>query len=100
MHMTFRQMRLFLALADTGSVTAAAKKMHVTQPTASDQLREITATVGLPLYEVISKKVYLTDLGKELAQTVRRIVTEHGGTIEVGDAAPQGAMFTIDLPAA
>jgi two-component system nitrogen regulation sensor histidine kinase NtrY len=31
---------------------------------------------------------------------VRRIVTEHGGTIEVGDAAPQGAMFTIDLPAA
>ena len=86
MHMTFRQMRLFLALADTGSVTAAAKKMHVTQPTASDQLREITATVGLPLYEVISKKVYLTDLGKELAQTVRRIVTEWEAFTQIRDA--------------
>lgn len=86
MHITFRQMRLFLALADTGSVTAAAKKMHVTQPTASDQLRDITATVGLPLYEVISKKVYLTDLGKELAQTVRRIVTEWETFAQIRDA--------------
>lgn len=86
MHITFRQMRLFLALAETGSVTAAAKKMHVTQPTASDQLRDITATVGLPLYEVISKKVYLTDLGKELAQTVRRIVTEWETFAQIRDA--------------
>ena len=35
MHVTFRQLRLFLALADTGSVSAAARAMHVTQPTAS-----------------------------------------------------------------
>ena len=39
-------MRLFLALADTGSVSGAARAMHVTQPTASMQLREIAQTVG------------------------------------------------------
>ena len=39
MNITFRQMRLFLALADTGSVSRAAAAMHVTQPTASMQLR-------------------------------------------------------------
>jgi DNA-binding transcriptional LysR family regulator len=73
MDITYRQMKLFLALADTGSVTAAARAMRVTQPTASMQLREVTRAVGLPLYEVISRKVHLTEAGRELARTVRRI---------------------------
>ncbi len=71
MNITFRQLRLFLALADTGSVSAAAKRMHVTQPTASMQLKEVTQSVGLPLYEVVSKKIYLTEVGKDLAATAR-----------------------------
>lgn len=73
MNITFRQMRLFLALADTGSVSAAAKAMHVTQPTASMQLKEVVLSVGLPLYEVVGKKIYLTDAGKELAATARSV---------------------------
>ena len=73
MNITFRQLRLFLALAETGSVSGAAKLMHVTQPTASMQLKDITESVGLPLYEVVSKKIYLTDMGKELATTARAI---------------------------
>ena len=76
MTISFRQMRLFLALADTGSVTAAARACHVTQPTASMQLREITDTVGVPLYEVISRRVHLTDAGHDLARTVRSISDE------------------------
>jgi DNA-binding transcriptional LysR family regulator len=73
MNITFRQLRLFQALAETGSVSAAAKATHVTQPTASMQLKEVTQAVGLPLYEVIGKKVHLTDAGKELAMTARAI---------------------------
>ena len=73
MHITFRQLRLFLALADCGSVSAAAKAMHVTQPTASMQLKEVTQTVGAPLFEFVGKKFYLTDLGKELAATARTV---------------------------
>ena len=74
MNITFRQMKLFLAFADAKSVTAAAKQMHVTQPTASMQLKEITHAIGLPLYEVIGKKIYLTDTGKELADTARQML--------------------------
>ena len=74
MHVTFRQLKLFLALAETGSVSGAARAMHVTQPTASMQLKEITQAVGVPLYEVISKKVHLTQMGRELAQTAREMV--------------------------
>jgi DNA-binding transcriptional LysR family regulator len=73
MNVTFRQLRLFLALAETGSVSAAAKVMHVTQPTASMQLKEMSLSVGLALYEVIGKKIYLTDVGKELAVTARAV---------------------------
>lgn len=79
MHVTFRQLRLFLALADTGSVSGAARAMHVTQPTASMQLREVTEAVGMPLYEVISRRVHLTDVGRDLAETVRRITGEWDG---------------------
>ena len=71
MNISFRQLKLFLALADAGSVSAAARATHVTQPTASMQLKDVTQSVGLPLYEVISKKVYLTDAGLALAQTAR-----------------------------
>ncbi len=73
MNITFRQLRLFLALADTGSVSAAAKAMHVTQPTASMQLKEVTQSVGLPLYELVGKKIYLTEVGQELASTARAV---------------------------
>ena len=76
MNITFRQMRLFLALADTGSVSAAARALHVTQPTASMQLREVTESIGLPLYEVIGRKVFLTEAGRELAQSARAIAGE------------------------
>lgn len=71
MHITFRQLRLFLALAETGSVSAAAQRLHVTQPTASMQLKEITQTVGLPLYEIVGRKLFLTETGQELAETAR-----------------------------
>ena len=76
MNITFRQLRLFLALAETGSVSAAAKVMHVTQPTASMQLREVTHAVGVPLYEVVSRRVYLTEAGQALARTARAIAGE------------------------
>ena len=73
MNITFRQMRLFLALADTGSVSGAARALHVTQPTASMQLREVTEAVGLPLYEVIGRRVHLTDAGRDLAADPLRL---------------------------
>ena len=45
MNVSFRQIRLFLALAETGSVTAAAKATHITQPTASMRLKELLQKV-------------------------------------------------------
>jgi DNA-binding transcriptional LysR family regulator len=86
MNITFRQLRLFLALADTGSVSAAARALHVTQPTASMQLREIAQSVGLPVYELIARKVHLTPIGHELAATARAMVQHWDGFEQQVDA--------------
>jgi len=76
MNITFKQMRLFLALSDTLSVTKASQKMGITQPTASMQLKEIAESIGFPLFEVINKKVQLTEMGEKLALTVRAMLNE------------------------
>ena len=75
-HVTFRQLKVFLALAEHGSISTAARKCHVTQPTVSMQLREIAKAVGLPLYEVIGKQVFLTAAGEELARSARAMLDE------------------------
>lgn len=89
MNVSFRQLRLFLALAETSSVSAAARAMHVTQPTASMQLKEMAQAIGLPLYEVISKKVHLTQTGRELALTAREMF-QAWDAFEQGVDAAQG----------
>ncbi len=71
MNITFRQLQLFLALAEHGSISAAARACHVTQPTVSMQLRELAENVGLPLYEVIRKRVFLTEAGRLLQQSAQ-----------------------------
>ncbi|MFC4930228.1 LysR family transcriptional regulator [Massilia sp. GCM10023247] len=76
MNATFRQLRLFLAFAEHLSVTAAARACHVTQPTASMQLRELSDGVGVPLYEQVGKRLYLTAAGEALARTARAMMDE------------------------
>ncbi|UVW29231.1 LysR family transcriptional regulator [Massilia sp. H6] len=76
MSATFRQLRLFLSFAQHLSVTAAARACHVTQPTASMQLRELANSVGMPLYEQVGKRLYLTAAGEALAATARAMLDE------------------------
>lgn len=76
MNITFRQLRIFLSVAELGNITSAARANHVTQPTVSMQLRELTDAVGLPLYEMIGKRLCLTQAGEELASTARAMVGE------------------------
>lgn len=76
MNATFRQLRLFLALSEHQSITSAARACHVTQPTVSMQLKELADAVGMPLYEQIGKRLYLTEAGETLAQSARAMVDE------------------------
>lgn len=76
MNPTFRQLKMFLAFTEHMSITVAARACHVTQPTVSMQLRELAQQVGMPLYERIGKRLYLTPAGEALKQSARAMMRE------------------------
>ena len=86
MHTTLRQLRLFAALAEHGSVTAAAKACHVTQPTVSMQLKDLTEAVGLALYERVDNRIRLTQAGEDLLRTARAMSDEWAAFVQRVDA--------------
>lgn len=70
---TPQQLRAFEATARLGSVTQAAQALHVSQPTISVQLRELSQHVGERLFEPIGRQIRLTQAGEELYRTVREL---------------------------
>jgi len=72
-HITLRQLRVFLAAARHMNFSRAAQELHLTQPAVSTQIKELAAGVGLPLFERIGRRTYLTPAGEELLQCARAI---------------------------
>ncbi|MGL4883328.1 MAG: LysR substrate-binding domain-containing protein, partial [Waterburya sp.] len=70
---TLHQLKVFETVARNGSFTRAAEELLITQPTVSSQVKQLTKSVGLPLFEQIGKSLYLTDAGKELLVTCQGI---------------------------
>lgn len=73
MRVTWNQLKLFEAVARHSSFTRAAEELHVVQPTVSAQVKQLSETLGLPLFEQLGKKIYLTEAGKELLKTSREL---------------------------
>ena len=73
MQATFHQLKVFAATARHGSFTRAAEELFITQPTVSSQITQLSRTSGLPLFEQIGKRLYLTEAGKELLSTCQEI---------------------------
>jgi DNA-binding transcriptional LysR family regulator len=63
---TMRQLRVFAAVARHAGFSRAAAELHLSQPTVSMQVKQLSAAVGLPLFEQVGKKVFLTDAGRTL----------------------------------
>ena len=63
-HGTLPQLRLFEAIARLGSYARAAEELHIAQPTASVQIKKLTATLGVVLFEQIGRRLYLTEAGR------------------------------------
>lgn len=70
---TLHQLKVFEAAARHGSFTRAAEELYLTQPTVSIQVKQLTKAIGLPLFEQVGKRLYLTDAGKELYATSKEI---------------------------
>jgi len=70
---TLHQLKVFETVARNGSFTRAAEELLITQPTVSSQVKQLTNSVGLALFEQIGKRLYLTDAGRELLLTCKDI---------------------------
>ena len=79
---TLHQLQIFEAIAQYGSFTRAAEELFLTQPTVSQQMKQLTKAIGVPLYEQIGKRIYLTDAGKAVLD-VGRDISQHFNDLEM-----------------
>lgn len=76
MNYTLHQLQVFLKVTQTKSITRAAEELHLTQPAVSVQLRNFQDQFDIPLTEVIGRKLYITDFGKEVAVAAENIINQ------------------------
>lgn len=79
--MDIRVLRYFLAVAEEGNITAAAGRLHVTQPTLSRQLKELESELNTTLFERGNRKIRLTAEGQFLFQKAKEMVSLMDKTI-------------------
>jgi DNA-binding transcriptional LysR family regulator len=76
MNYTLNQLHIFLKIVQTQSVTKAAEELHLTQPAVSIQLKNLQEQFQIPLTEVVGRKIYITDFGKEIAVAAENILNQ------------------------
>lgn len=86
--MEIRQLKAFIAIAETNTFTAGARRMNVTQAAISMQIRQLEEEVGIPLFTRTPRRVILTEAGECLMERARRILREHDTAIaEIAEIA-------------
>lgn len=114
--MNYKHLYYFMQVAETGSVAAASRQLHLTPQTISGQVQLLADRLGGPLFEKVGRRLVLTDtgqlaldyaeeifsLGSELEAAVRE-KTRQGRTVEfrvgVADAVPKSIAYHLVEPA-
>jgi DNA-binding transcriptional LysR family regulator len=73
-HVTFRQLQVFVAAAETLSFAGAAQRMHLTPAGVSFQIKQIEEHAGFPLFERAGKRAALTEAGKTLLGYAKQVL--------------------------
>jgi DNA-binding transcriptional LysR family regulator len=76
-----RQLRAFIAIAETKTFTAGAKRIHVTQAAISMQIRQLEIEVGSTIFTRTPRRVILTEAGEILLERARTILREHDAAL-------------------
>lgn len=79
--MDIRQLKAFVAIAETGTFTAAAERVHVTQAAISMQIRQLERETGAKLFVRAPRKVILTEAGEKLLDRAQTILREHDAAL-------------------
>lgn len=85
MNITLKQLKIFETVARRESFTRAAEELYLTQPAVSMQIRQLEETVGLPLFERLGKRIYITEAGQrvfELSKEIRELLGDTESALE------------------
>ncbi|WP_411679998.1 LysR family transcriptional regulator [Clostridium thailandense] len=74
--MTIRHLKIFIAVVETGKMSAAADQYYISQPTVSQAIKELEDHYGVLLFERVCKKLYITEAGKNLLTYARMAVNQ------------------------
>lgn len=80
--MEIRQLRAFVAIAELGTFTAAALRVHVTQAAISMQIRQLENELNARLFVRAPRRVMLTEAGEQLLHRARQILRDHDAALE------------------
>ena len=107
--MTIRHFKIFIAVADAGSMTAAAEILFISQPTVSQAVAELEAHYGTRLFDRLSKRLYITETGRKLLSYARHMISllddmeqtvknsEETGTLRIGASITVGTALLPGL---
>ena len=76
MKYTLHQLEIFQKIVQLKSVTKASEELFLTQPAVSIQLKKFQDQFKIPLFEVVGRKIYITDFGHEIAKATENILNE------------------------
>jgi DNA-binding transcriptional LysR family regulator len=80
--MEIRQLRAFVAIAESGTFTAGALRVHVTQAAISMQIRQLENEIGARVFVRAPRHVILTEAGEQLLRRARQILREHDAALD------------------
>lgn len=101
MHIPWNDLQLFLAVAESGSLSRAAKRLRITQPTVSRRIAELEAKVGEPLFVRSVEGVAITSYAERLLEPARRMAewaAEADRAAEGRETAPSGVVRITAAP--
>jgi len=76
LHLTLRQLQVFEKVASHLNYSRAAEELYLSQPAVSMQIKQLEENIGLPLFEQMGKKIFLTEAGRELFHYSRNIAQQ------------------------
>lgn len=100
MDVHLRELRALVAVADAGSVTAAAERLHLAQPALSRQLQSLERQVGVPLLVRLPRGVALTASGRALVEAAREAVAAADRGLAAARATPTVRELVVGMQTA
>jgi DNA-binding transcriptional LysR family regulator len=76
MEYTLHQLRIFIKVVEYQSITKASEELYLTQPAVSMQLKKFQEQFAVPLTEVVGRRLYVTDFGREITESALKILDE------------------------